>query len=278
MEKAMVVFEGKSIRRIWHDEKWYFSIIDIIQVLTDSSNPRNYWNMLKAREAEQGIELYTICVQLKLPAADGKYYETDCANTESLFRIIQSIPSKKAEPFKRWLAQVGYERIQEIENPELAQDRAKEYYELKGYPKDWIDKRLRGIAIRQDLTDEWKNRGVQERREYAILTDEISKATFGISTKEHKGIKSLDPKFKNQNLRDHMNDLELIFTMLGEASTIRIAKNKDAQGFVENKGTSQEGGSVAGVARKELEKRSGEKVVSEENYLHLQEKKKKQIR
>ena len=274
----MVVFEGKSIRRIWHDEKWYFSIIDIIQVLTDSSNPRNYWNMLKAREAEQGIELYTICVQLKLPAADGKYYETDCANTESLFRIIQSIPSKKAEPFKRWLAQVGYERIQEIENPELAQDRAKEYYELKGYPKDWIDKRLRGIAIRQDLTDEWKNRGVQERREYAILTDEISKATFGISTKEHKGIKSLDPKFKNQNLRDHMNDLELIFTMLGEASTIRIAKNKDAQGFVENKGTSQEGGSVAGVARKELEKRSGEKVVSEENYLHLQEKKKKQIR
>ncbi len=274
----MVVFEGKSIRRIWHDEKWYFSIIDIIQVLTDSSNPRNYWNMLKAREAEQGIELYTICVQLKLPAADGKYYETDCANTESLFRIIQSIPSKKAEPFKRWLAQVGYERIQEIENPELAQDRAKEYYELKGYPKDWIDKRLRGIAIRQDLTDEWKNRGVQERREYAILTDEISKATFGISTKEHKGIKSLDPKFKNQNLRDHMNDLELIFTMLGEASTIRIAKNKDAQGFVENKGTAQEGGSVAGVARKELEKRSGEKVVSEENYLHLQEKKKKQIR
>ncbi len=174
MEKAMVVFEGKNIRRIWHNEQWYFSVVDVINVLTDSPTPRQYWGKVKDREFI-ALELSPIWVQLKLLAEDGKLRETDCANTESLFRIIQSIPSKKAEPFKLWLAQVGYERVQEIQNPELAQNRAKEYYELKGYPKDWIDKRIRGIAIRQELTDEWKNRGVQEKREYAILTNETQK-------------------------------------------------------------------------------------------------------
>ena len=174
-KKALVVFRGNNIRRIWHHDEWYFSVIDIVLVLTDSSNPRNYWNMLKKREAEHGIELSTICVQLKLKTSDGKYYRTDCANTKNMFRIIQSIPSKKAEPFKKWLAKVGYERIQEIENPEIAQNRVKEYYELKGYPKDWIDKRLRGIAIRQELTDEWKHRDVKEDKEFAILTNETLK-------------------------------------------------------------------------------------------------------
>lgn len=200
---TLVVFEGQRIRRTWFNEGWHFSIIDIVEVLTESSIPRRYWSDLKIRLQEEGFEAYDKIVQLKLLAEDGKLRETDCATTETLFRIIQSIPSPKAEPFKRWLAQVGYERIQEIENPELAQDRAKEYYEIKGYPKDWIDKRLRGIAIRQELTDEWKQRGIEEKREFAILTNEISKATFGVPIKVHKGIKGLDPKLKNQNLRDH---------------------------------------------------------------------------
>lgn len=275
MEKALVVFEGKQIRRIWYKEGWWFSVVDIITVLTESTIPRRYWSDLKIKLNEESFELYEKIVQLKLPAADGKYYETDCANTESLFRIIQSIPSKKAEPFKLWLAQVGYERIQEIENPELAQDRAKEYYELKGYPKDWIDKRIRGIAIRQELTDEWKNRGVQEKREYAILTNEISKATFGVPIKVHKEIKGLDPKFKNQNLRDHMTDLELIFSMLGERLTTEATRKKDAQGFVENKEAAQEGGKVAGRARKDAENTFGIKVVSPDNSLGLIPEKKR---
>ncbi|MEK6846389.1 MAG: Bro-N domain-containing protein, partial [Nanoarchaeota archaeon] len=177
---ALVVFEGKDIRRTWYNEQWYFSVVDVIGVLTESTDPRNYWKVLKHRLIEEGSEVVTNCNQLKLPAADGKYYETDCANTETLLRIVQSVPSKNAEHFKRWLARVGYERIQEIENPELAQDRAKEYYELKGYPKEWIDKRLRGIAVRQELTDEWKKRGIEEQREFAILTNEISQATFGV--------------------------------------------------------------------------------------------------
>ncbi|MBI2140150.1 Bro-N domain-containing protein [Candidatus Woesearchaeota archaeon] len=273
-ENALVVFEGKNIRRIWHNEEWFFSVIDVIGVLTDSDNSRNYWNMLKAREADNGIELHTICVQLKLTAEDGKMRETDCANTEALFRIIQSIPSKKAEPFKRWLAQVGYERIQEIENPELAQDRAKEYYELKGYPKDWIDKRLRGIAIRQELTEEWKKRGIKEKSEYSILTNEISQATFGVPIKAHKEIKRLDPKFKNQNLRDHMTDLELIFSMLGERLTTEATRKKDVSGFTEGLEAANEGGTVAGRARQDAEKTFGIKVVSPENHLDLTKKKK----
>lgn len=272
---ALVVFQGKTIRRTWYNEQWYFSVVDVVEALTGSNNPRNYWNMLKNRELEHGVELSTNCVQLKLEASDGKKYTTDCANTQSMFRIIQSIPSKKAEPFKMWLAKVGYERVQEIENPELAQDRAKEYYELKGYPKDWIDKRLRGIAIRQELTEEWKSRGIEEKQDYAILTNEISKATFGIPIRRHKQVKGLEPKFKNQNLRDHMTDLELIFSMLGEKLATESTRKKDAYGFNKNKESAIEGGKVAGRARRDAEKSLGVKVVSGEDYLDLQKEKKR---
>ncbi len=241
---ALVVFQDKKIRRVWHENQWYFSVIDIIEVLTDSQNPRNYWNMLKVRELEQGIELYTFCVQLKMLAEDGKFRETDCADTKSIFRIIQSIPSPKAEPFKQWLAKVGYERVKEIENPELAQKRMLEIYRAKGYSDEWIDKRVRGIAVREELTQEWKKRDVQEGKEFAILTAEISKATFDMTPNQYKEFKGLE----KENLRDHMNGLELIFTMLGEASTTHISRGKNAQGFVENKEVSQEGGNVAGNA------------------------------
>ena len=219
--------------------------------------------------------MVTKCNQLKLPAPDGKLRETDCANTKNMFRIIQTIPSPRAETFKMWLSQVGYERVQEIENPELGQDRIKKYYELKGYPQDWIDKRLRGIAIRQELTDEWKNRGVGEHREYAILTNEISQATFGVPIKTHKEIKGLDPKFKNQNLRDHMSDLELIFSMLGERLTTEATRKKDARGFAKNLETAQEGGAVAGRARTDAEKTLGIAVVSPENALDIAHQKKR---
>ncbi len=272
---SIAIFEDQKIRRIWNNDKWYFSVIDIVAVLTDSSIPKRYWSDLKIKLKEEGFEPYDKIVHLKLKAPDGKLRETDCANTESLFRIIQSIPSKKAEPFKQWLAKVGYERIQEIQNPELAQDRAKEYYELKGYPKDWIDKRLRGIAIRQELTEEWKNRGIEEKRDYAILTNEISKATFGVPIKTHKQIKGLDPKFKNQNLRDHMTDLELIFSMLGEKLSTEATRKKDAQGFIQNKDAAIQGGKVAGRARIDAEKSFGINVVSKDNYLDLKENKKK---
>jgi len=270
--KALVVFEGKNIRRMWHKEEWWFSVVDIIAILTEQEDhlkSRKYWNKLSQRLKEEGSEVVTNCHQLKLPAEDGKLRDTDCANTESLFRIIQSIPSPKAEPFKRWLAQVGYERVQEIENPELAQKRMRELYRGKGYSDDWIEKRVRGIAIRDELTDEWSKRGVKNEKDYAILTAEISKATFGMTPSEYKEFKGL----KQENLRDHMNDLELIFTMLGEASTTKIAQKKDAQGVTENRKAAKEGGGVAKVARKELEKRSGEKVVSKENYLYVREKK-----
>jgi len=273
-KNALVVFQDKKIRRIWHDNEWFFSVVDIVAALTESTDSKDYWYRLKKRELESGgIELSTICRQLKLPSADGKYYETDCANTQNMFRIIQSIPSPKAEPFKLWLAKVGYERVQEIENPELAQDRVKGYYEMKGYPKDWIDKRLRGIAIRQELTDEWKQRDVGEEKEFAILTNEISKATFGKTVQEYKDYKNLNKK--SQNLRDHMNDLELIFTMLGEASTTDISRNKNAKGLTENKSAAKEGGEVAGIARNAHEKRSGKKVITSTNYLDEEEKKKR---
>ena len=272
---ALVVFQGKEIRRIWHNEQWYFSVVDVVGALTDSIDAKDYWYRLKKRELESsGIELSTFCRQLKLEASDGKKYTTDCANTESMFRMIQSIPSPKAEPFKMWLAKVGYERVQEIENPELAQDRAKEYYELKGYPKDWIDKRIRGIAIRQELTEEWKNRGIEEKKDYAILTNEISKATFGVPVQDHKRIKGLDPNFKNQNLRDHMTDLELIFSMLGEKVTTEITRTDDAKGLIECKDAAKRGGRVAGKARIDTEKEIGKKVISSENYLNISKKKK----
>jgi DNA-damage-inducible protein D len=269
---TLVVFEGAKIRRTWHEEQWFFSVVDVIRVLTDSSDAKDYWYRLKKREYESSsIELSTFCRQLKLPSSDGKQYKTDCANTESMFRIIQSIPSKKAEPFKRWLAKVGYERIQEIENPELAQDRVKDYYELKGYPADWIEKRLRGIAIRQDLTDEWKNRDIQQQKDFAILTNEISKATFGKTVGEYKKFKSL--KSDNQNLKDHMTDWELILTMVGEKATTDITISKDSQGFIECKDSALEGGTIAKNTRKEIEQKTGKSIVSNENYLHLTEKK-----
>lgn len=269
-EKSLVVFQDKKIRRIWHNEEWCFSVVDVVEVLTDSPTPRQYWGKVKDREFIQ-LQLSPIWVQLKLPASDEKEYLTDCANTKSMFRIIQSIPSPKAEPFKQWLAKVGYERIQEIENPELAQTRMKEIYKAKGYSDGWIEKRVRGIAVRDELTDEWKNREVGEERDFAILTAEISKATFGMTPGEYKNFKGL----KKENLRDHMNDLELIFTMLGEASTTSIAKSKDAKGFNENEEAAKEGGAVAGIARTELEKRSGKKVSTKENYLSSPEIKKK---
>ncbi len=278
-QKGLIVFQDRKIRRLWLDNEWYYSVIDIIAVLTeqeDFQTARKYWNKLSQRLREEGSEVVTNCHRLKLPAPDGRLRETDCTNTKSVFRIIQSIPSKKTEPFKMWLAQVGKERIEEIENPELAQDRVKEYYELKGYPKDWIDKRLRGIAIRQDLTDEWKSRGVQEERDFAILTNEITKATFGKNVREYKQFKGLTKL--NQNLRDHMTDWELIFTMLGEKATTDITRTRDAQGFNESKHAAKRGGQIAQNARKELEQETGEPVVSKDNYVRLMEKKKKFIR
>ncbi len=269
-DKALVVFQDKKIRRIWHKEEWFFSVIDIIEALTDSQTPRQYWGKIKDREFE-AIQLSPIWVQLKLESSDGKYYATDCANTENMFRIIQSIPSPKAEPFKLWLAKVGYERIQEIENPELAQERMKELYEQKGYSKEWIDKRLRGIAVRQELTDEWKDRGVQQDKEYAILTNEISMATFGKTVEDYKTMKGLN----RENLRDHMNDLELIFTMLGESVTTAITKTKDAVGFKPCKQAAKQGGEVAGNARTDAEKRIGKSIISGENYLDAPEKQKR---
>jgi DNA-damage-inducible protein D len=261
----IVVFQDQKIRRIWHNEEWYFSVVDVVEALTDSINAKDYWYRLKKRESEHNIELSTICRQLKLPAEDSKMRLTDCANTENMFRIIQSIPSKKAEPFKQWLAKVGYERIQEIENPELAQDRAKEYYKLKGYPQNWIEKRLRGIAVRQDLTEEWSKRGVKEGKEYAILTDEISKATFEKTVGEYKKFKKLQRK--NQNLRDHMNDWELILTMIGEKATTDITKERNSQGVNECKDSANKGGNIAKRTRKDIEKNIGKKIISKENFL-----------
>jgi prophage antirepressor-like protein len=250
-QNKIVVFESKKIRRIWHNEEWFFSVVDVCGALTDSPDAGAYWRKLKQRLNKEGSEVVTFCHGLKLKASDGKKYTTDCANTKSMFRIIQSIPSSKAEPFKQW----------------LAQERMKELYELKGYPKDWIDKRLRGIAVRQNLTDEWKERGVQSEHDYAILTAEISKATFGITPTEYKELKGLTKK--NQNLRDHMTDLELIFTMLGERVTTEISQKEKPRTFDKNKKVAKRGGRVAGTARKETEKELGRSVITGENFLPL---------
>lgn len=268
--QAIILFKEQKIRRTWHEGQWFFSVVDVVQALTDSTNSRRYWSDLKIKlSEEEGFdELYEKIVQLKLEAADGKNYKTDCANTESLLRIIQSVPSQKAEPFKRWLAKVGYERIQEIENPELAQERMKQLYEEKGYPKDWIDKRLRGIAIRQDLTDEWKERGITTQQDYAILTADISRATFGMTPSEYRKHKNL-PEKSHANLRDHMTDLELIFTMLGERVTTEISQNEKPEGLPENRDVAKRGGNVAGAARKQTEAELGRSIISEENYLKL---------
>jgi len=247
----IALFKGKKIRKIFFQSEWWFSVVDVVEALTNSVNPRDYWFKMKIRlKDEEEIELSTICRQLKLPSSDGKNYLTDCADTEGIFRIIQSIPSPKAEPFKRWLAKVGFERVQEVENPELATKRTRILYKLKGYPDDWIEKRMRGIAIREEMTDEWKKRGAQEERDYEILTAEISKATFGVTPSEYKKVKGL----KRENLRDHMDDFELIFTMLGERSTTEIHKTEDSKGTRKLKGDAQRGGRIAGIARKELEK------------------------
>ncbi len=267
----IIVFESKKIRRIWHNEEWFFSVVDVVAALTNSLDPGAYWRKLKQRLLIEGSEVVTFCHGLKLEARDGKKYITDCAGTKAMFRIIQSIPSPKAEPFKQWLAQVGYERVQEIENPELAQERMKELFTLKGYPKDWIDKRLRGIAIRQNLTDEWKTRGIQSEKDYAILTAEISKATFGLTPSEYKSMKGLTKK--TQNLRDHMTDLELIFTMLGERVTTEISQLEKPETFAKSKKVAKRGGNVAGTARKQTEKELGRSVVSRKNYLTQEEQK-----
>lgn len=264
--QAIVVFESRKIRRDWHQDEWWFSVVDICGVLSESVDAGAYWRKLKQRLKKEGSEVVTICHGLKLEAADGKKYRTDCANTEGIFRIIQSIPSPKSEPFKRWLAKVGYERVQEIENPELAQERMKALFEQKGYPKDWIDKRLRGMAIRQNLTDEWKERGLEKKRDYAILTAEISKAAFGMTPSEYKKHKNIPTKSK-ANLRDNMTDLELIFTMLGEKVTTEISQQEKPETFTENKLVAGRGGKVAGNARKDTEKELGRSVISNENYL-----------
>lgn len=264
-ENTLIVFESNEIRRIWNDNEWWFSVVDIVGVLTESVNPRDYWYRLKKREKEAaGIELSTNCRQLKLLSSDGKKYKVDCANTEGIFRIIQSIPSPKAEPFKKWLATVGYERIQEIENPELAAQRARQYYKDLGYNDEWIENRLQSIVIRGELTDEWKERGVKEGLEYSILTAEISNATFGMKPSEYKKFKGL----KRENLRDHMTNLELIFTMLGEEQTKQETIKSDAQGLKKNKESAIKGGKAAGKALDAFEEETGKKVVSNTNYLH----------
>ncbi|MFZ2300169.1 MAG: Bro-N domain-containing protein, partial [Candidatus Moraniibacteriota bacterium] len=256
---SFAIFRGKEIRKTLSQGEWWFSVVDVVEALTDSVNPRDYWFKMKIRvKEEDGFEPSTICRQLKLLAPDGKMRETDCADTEGVFRIIQSIPSPKAEPFKRWLAKVGYERVQEIENPELATKRTRILYKLKGYPDDWIEKRMRGIAIREELTDEWHKRGAEEQRDYEILTAEISKATFGVTPSEYKKLKGL----KRENLRDHMDDFELIFNMLGERATTEIHRTEDSKGGVKLRSDAKAGGDIAGGARKKLEKRLGRSVVT----------------
>lgn len=269
------LFESKRIRSVWHaeKEKWYFSIVDVVEILTDSPNPRKYWSVLKTRLKKEDSQLTTNCSQLKMQAADGKFYLTDAADTEQLLRLIQSIPSPKAEPFKLWLARVGYERLEEIENPELSMERMQALYEKKGYPKEWIDKRMRGIAVRQDLTDEWKNRGASTSLEYAILTNEIMQGAFDMKVDDYKQVKGLD----RENLRDHMTDIELILTMLGEATTTKLHRDRDSKGFAPLKKDAKDGGAVAGRTRKDIEKQAGKPVVSSENFKVLTGKKKKEI-
>ncbi|MBU4352653.1 MAG: Bro-N domain-containing protein [Nanoarchaeota archaeon] len=274
-KNKLIVFQGNNIRRIWHNEEWWFSVVDIIEILTESSIPKRYWSDLKIKLKEEGSEVYDKIVRLKLKAEDGKMRESDCANTEGAFRIIQSISSKKAEPMKLWLAKVGYERVEEIDNPELAQKRMKELYKQKGYSNEWIEKRVRGIAIREELTDEWKNREVETEKEFAILTNEISNASFGKTVGEYKEFKQL--KNKNQNLRDHMTDWELILTMVGEKATTDITKERDSQEFVKLKKDAKEGGEIAGNTRKDIEKKLGKSVISKDNYLDKPEKEKRKL-
>ncbi len=266
-QKSLVIFENKQIRRTWHNTQWWFVIEDVVFVLTYSKDPKGYVKDMRRRDETLSEGWGQIATPLPFPTVGG-IQNINCANTEGIFRIIQSIPSAKAEPFKQWLAKVGYERVQEIENPELSMERMKELYKLKGYSEEWIEKRTRGIAVRQELTDEWRARGVQENKDFAILTNEISKATFGKTVEEYKGHKSLT----KQNLRDHMDDMELILTMLGEATTTRLTKDRDSQQFPALKKDANDGGAVAGSTRKDIEKRLGKPIVSSDNYLETPEK------
>ena len=270
------LFESKKIRSAWNEteQKWYFSVQDVVLILTDSDDIKQYIKRMLSRDEQLKSNWGTICTLVEMEAADGKMRAIQAADSKGLLRIIQSIPSPKAEPFKLWLAQVGSDRLDEIQNPELAAQRTRELYKLKGYSADWIEKRMRSIAIREELTDDWKTRGVKENKEYAILTAEISKAIFDLSPKDYKKLKGL----KRENLRDHMTDLELIFSMLGEASTSAIVKTKNPQGFNENKKVAKQGGDVAGNARRDLEKKTGKKVVSKDNYLQLSQSAKKKLK
>ena len=259
-ESAVKLFEQKQVRSVWNDEdeKWYFSIVDVIDILTASPNARKYWSVLKARLKKEGSQLTTNCSQLKMLSSDGKYYKTDVADTEQLFRLIQSVPSPNAEPFKLWLAKVGSERLDEIADPEKGIDRLMETYLKKGYSKEWVNQRLKSIEVRKDLTDEWEIRGVKKGQEFAILTDEITKAWSGLSVKEYKNLKDL----KKENLRDNMSNLELVLNMLAEATTTEISKEKKPVTFQQSKTIAKQGGTIAGNTRKEIEGKTGKKIVS----------------
>ena len=272
---AIKLFQENRIRSIWDEEqeKWYFSIVDVVGILSDSPNPNNYWKVLKHRLNKEGSELVTDCNQLKMQSSDGKYYKTDVADTEQLFRLIQSIPSPKAEPFKLWIAKVARERLDEIEDPEIGIERLMETYLKKGYSKEWINQRLKSIEVRKELTDEWEERGVEKGQEYAILTDEITKAWSGLSVKEYKKYKEL----KKENLRDNMTNLELVLNMLAEATTTEISKEKNPKNFVENRVIAKQGGTIAGNTRKEIEEKTGKKVVSSLSAKKLLEEKKKKL-
>ena len=269
LSTKLAVFNGQEIRKTLFNDEWWFSVVDVVAALTDSTDPKDYWYRMKVRvETEDGLQLSTICRQLKLKAPDGKMRETDCATPEGMLRIIQSIPSPKAEPFKQWLAKVGYERIQEIEDPELAQKRMRAMYKAKGYSDSWIEKRVRGIVIREELTDEWQKRGADEKKDFGILTAEIATATFGLKPGEHKKLKGLG----RENLRDHMDDFELIFTMLGEAATGEIHRTEDSHGVPKLKADAKAGGDIAGGARKNLEKKLGRSIVTKKNFLNSKNK------
>jgi hypothetical protein len=265
--KKIAIFEGKQIRRVWDEEKelWHFSIVDIVSVLSKSADPRNYWKVLKNRLKQEGSEVVTKCNQLKMMASDGKYYLTDAADTETMLRLVQSIPSPNAEPFKLWLARVGYERLEETADPELAINRALKTYLQKGYSREWINQRLKSIEIRKALTDEWETRGVKEGLEFAILTDEITKAWTGLTTREYKKLKDL----KKQNLRDNMTNLELVLNMLAETATTEISQKREPKNLDENKKVAREGGSVAGNARKDIEGKTGRRVIAGKNAKQL---------
>ncbi len=266
-ETSIKLFEQKQVRSVWDNEqeKWYFSIVDVVGVLTDSPNPNNYWKVLKHRLIKEGSQLVTNCNQLKMQSSDGKFYKTDVADTEQLFRLIQSIPSPKAEPLKVWIANVARERIDEMEDPEIGIDRLMETYLRKGYSKEWINQRLKSIEIRKELTDEWENRGVQKGNEFAILTDDITSAWSGLTTKQYKQFKDL----KKENLRDHMTNLELVLNMLAEATTTEISKEKKPKTFPQNRKIAKQGGTIAGNTRKEIEAKTGRKIVSKINAKQL---------